>query len=60
MIFTEMKDKTIIIIAHRLSTIVGCDNIYVMQEGRIVEEGKHTELLEKQGLYSTLWKNLND
>ena len=60
MIFTEMKDKTIIIIAHRLSTIVGCDNIYVMQEGRIVEEGKHKELLEKQGLYSTLWKNLNN
>ena len=60
-IFTEMQDKTVIIIAHRLSTIVGCDNIFVMDKGEIVEQGTHTQLLHNPvvGLYKRLWESLN-
>ena len=51
------KDITTIIIAHRLSTIKKCDRIFVLQNGVLVEEGKHKSLLSKKGLYSQLWKN---
>lgn len=50
------KKKTTIIIAHRLSTVMKADRIIVFDEGRIVEEGKHKELMEKNGIYSHLWK----
>ncbi|WP_343609745.1 ABC transporter ATP-binding protein [Chryseobacterium oranimense] len=50
------KNRTSIIIAHRLSTIEKADKIIVMEHGKIVEEGKHLELLEKNGYYSTLYK----
>lgn len=50
------KTKTSIIIAHRLSTVVSADKIFVLEEGKIVETGKHNELLEKDGLYSKLWQ----
>ncbi len=50
------KNRTSIIIAHRLSTIVNADKILVMDNGKIVEEGKHAELLEKGGYYSNLHK----
>lgn len=43
--------KTLIIVAHRLTTIMGCDLIYVMDQGRIVASGTHAELLEKSALY---------
>lgn len=51
------KNRTSIIIAHRLSTIVNADKIIVMEHGKIVEEGRHEELLEKGGYYSTLYKS---
>lgn len=50
------KDRTSIIIAHRLSTIEKADKIIVMEHGKIVEEGKHIELLDKNGYYATLYK----
>jgi len=50
------KDRTTLVIAHRLSTIIGADKIIVMEAGRIAEQGTHSELLKKQGLYSRLWE----
>lgn len=49
-----MQDRTTLVIAHRLSTIKKADRIIVMQAGRIVEEGTNEQLLDRQGLYSTL------
>ncbi len=49
------KSTTTLVIAHRLSTIVDADSILVMEHGRIVERGRHAELLIKKGLYSHLW-----
>ena len=51
------KNRTSIIIAHRLSTIVNADKIIVMDQGKIVEEGRHEELLSQNGYYSTLYKS---
>ena len=50
-----MEGKTVIAIAHRLSTIAAMDRLIVLDKGRIIEEGSHTELLKKQGLYAKLW-----
>ncbi len=50
-----MKDRTSVIIAHRLSTIQDADFIVVLDQGRIVESGNHTELIEKQGRYYELY-----
>ena len=52
-IMTKMK-RTTIVIAHRLSTIRNADKIAVTQDGAIVEEGTHDELLAKHGLYTNL------
>lgn len=52
-----MKNKTTIVIAHRLSTIQKMDRIIVLEDGKIVEEGTHAELLEKGGQYSDLWNH---
>ena len=51
-----MKNRTSIIIAHRLSTIQNANLILVMNEGEIIEKGKHDELLELNGVYSKLIK----
>ena len=48
------KNMTVIFIAHRLSTIKNCDKIYVMEKGKIIEFGKHKELIELNGKYSEL------
>ncbi len=50
-----MKNKTVIIIAHRLSTIQSADNIIVVDEGKIIEEGSHDILLALAGKYSAMW-----
>jgi ABC-type multidrug transport system fused ATPase/permease subunit len=50
-----MKDRTTFVIAHRLSTIQQADQILVIEEGNIVERGKHDELLEKKGRYYDLY-----
>lgn len=51
-----MQNRTTIVIAHRLSTLSRLDRILVFDQGKIVEEGTHTSLLGKEGLYARMWK----
>lgn len=51
-----MRGRTALVIAHRLSTVMGADTILVINEGRLVEEGRHEELLVRGGLYATLYE----
>lgn len=53
------RDKTVIMIAHRLSTVKNVDKIYVVDNGRIVENGNHNSLVEDDGLYSRMWDEFN-
>ena len=54
-LYNLMAGKTVIAIAHRLSTIAAMDRLVIMDEGAIVEEGTHSELLKREGLYAQLW-----
>jgi ATP-binding cassette, subfamily B, heavy metal transporter len=49
------KNRTTLVIAHRLSTIVHADTILVLEKGKLVESGSHAELMERDGLYASLW-----
>jgi ATP-binding cassette, subfamily B, heavy metal transporter len=50
------RGRTTLIIAHRLSTVADADQILVLKGGRVVEEGDHASLLEKDGEYAALWR----
>lgn len=56
MIYNKFRNKSMLIIAHRLATVKNCDEILVIDEGEVVEQGTHKELLEKQGHYYKLWE----
>jgi len=51
-----LGDRTVIVIAHRLSTIINCHKIVVFDEGKIVEQGTHRELITKDGAYKKLFE----
>ena len=52
-----MKTRTTIAIAHRLSTIQDADQILVMKQGKLAEQGTHTSLVEQNGEYARMWEN---
>jgi ATP-binding cassette subfamily B protein len=53
---SEQRQQITILIAHRLSTIMHADTIYVLEKGRIIEQGSHSELVERKGLYYAMWR----
>ena len=52
-----IKGKTLIVVAHRLSTITKADTILTLKDGEVVESGTHSNLLDKNGVYASLWRN---
>ncbi len=56
----DSPGKTVIMIAHRLSSITDADCIYVLQDGEIVENGTHSELIERNGIFTRMWKNYSE
>ena len=59
-IYALAKVKTVILISHRLANVVNADNIYVLENGSVVESGKHNNLLDMNGVYSKLWNAQQD
>lgn len=59
-IYHKVKDKTVIMVAHRLSTVRNCDCIFVFERGKLVEQGTHDLLLDKNGKYAQMWKVQNE
>ena len=55
-LYALMEGKTVIAVAHRLSTIAAMDRLVIMDKGVIVEDGSHRELLQRGGLYASLWQ----
>jgi ABC-type bacteriocin/lantibiotic exporter with double-glycine peptidase domain len=53
----KLRGKTVIVIAHRLSTVMGADRIVVLEQGNVVEEGTHAELIARGGHYYSLWEH---
>lgn len=60
-IYKELKNNNItqIIVTHRLSTIKDADYIYLIEQGEIVEQGMHKDLIETEGMYAKMWKEQN-
>ncbi len=54
------EGKTVIMIAHRLSTVVSADRIIVLDDGKIIEEGSHEQLLNRKGKYAAMWADYNE
>lgn len=59
-IYELAKTKTVILISHRLANVENADNIYVLDDGKIVEKGSHKELLKQKGHYAKLWQAQKD
>jgi len=53
---SAMNEQITVLIAHRLSTIMHADTIFVLEKGKIVEAGNHTELVTQKGLYYAMWR----
>lgn len=54
------KGKTVIMVAHRLSSITDADCIYVLQDGQIAESGTHSQLIEKNGIFTKMWQDYSE
>ena len=52
--------KTVIMIAHRLSSVIDADCIYVLRDGEIAESGTYSELINKNGIFTRMWKNYSE
>lgn len=55
----KSENIAVILIAHRLTTVMNCDTIFVMKEGKIIQQGNHKSLLQEEGLYKQMWKEIN-